>query len=74
MEQEPPHASWAQGRWVVIADGMFENNMGLEQLLAIEADVHGVLFGSEDLSEGRAAFVEKRRRCFAAAERINLHR
>lgn len=34
--------------------------MALEQLLAIEADAQGVLFGSEDFSEGRAAFLGKR--------------
>jgi 2-(1,2-epoxy-1,2-dihydrophenyl)acetyl-CoA isomerase len=36
----------------------------LDQVLAAEADAQGVMYGSEDFVEGRAAFLEKRKAVF----------
>lgn len=40
--------------------------MPLEDLLSIETDAQGVLYGTEDFEEGRKAFLEKRRPVFRA--------
>jgi 2-(1,2-epoxy-1,2-dihydrophenyl)acetyl-CoA isomerase len=38
--------------------------MPLEDLLALETDAQGVLYGTEDFQEGRKAFMEKRKPVF----------
>lgn len=38
--------------------------MTLEELLALETDMQGLLFGTEDFQEGRTAFLEKRKPSF----------
>lgn len=38
--------------------------MNVDELLALECDMQGLLFGSEDFQEGRTAFMEKRKPVF----------
>jgi enoyl-CoA hydratase/carnithine racemase len=38
--------------------------MGVDELLALEADLQGLMFGTDDFKEGRAAFLQKRKPVF----------
>jgi enoyl-CoA hydratase/carnithine racemase len=38
--------------------------MNVDELLALECDMQGLLFGTEDFQEGRTAFMEKRKPAF----------
>lgn len=41
-----------------------KGGMSVDQLLALEADLQAILFGTEDFEEGKAAFLQKRKPVF----------
>jgi enoyl-CoA hydratase/carnithine racemase len=48
----------------LVKSALSRGPMNVDELLALECDMQGLLFGTEDFQEGRTAFMEKRKPVF----------